>query len=89
MYRWIERVMEVAPVRENSVLRFRLCQSIGQIIEADCLAVGFARHMTDTVRVHFQIRNRSLCRKLIGAFGPCDGGGDLLSLCAGQLSLGG
>ena len=79
--------MEVAPVRENSVLRFRLGQSIGQIIEADCLAVGFARHMTDTVRKHFKVGDRSLCRKLIGAFGPCDDGGDLLSLCAGQLAF--
>ena len=89
MYRWIKRIMEVAPVRENSVLRFRLRQSIGQIIETNSLAVGFACHMTDAVRKHFKIGDRSLCRKLIGAFGPCNGGGDLLSFCAGQLALDG
>lgn len=89
MYRWIKRIMEVAPVRENSVLRFRLRQSIGQIVETNSLAVGFACHMTDAVRKHFKIGDRSLCRKLIGAFGPCNGGGDLLSFCAGQLALDG
>ena len=87
MYRWIKRIMEVAPVREDSVFRFRLGQSIGQIIKTDCLAVGFACHMTDAVRKHFKIGDRSLCRKLIGAFGPCNGGGDLLSLCAGELAF--
>ena len=79
--------MEVAPVREDSVLRFRLGQSIGQIIEADCLAVGLASYMTDTVRKHFKIGDRSLRGEFIGAFGPCDGGGDLLSFCAGQLAF--
>ena len=87
MYRWIKRIMEVAPVRENSVLRFRLRQSIGQIVETNSLAVGFACHMTDAVRKHFKIGDRSLCRKLIGAFGPCNGGGNLLSFCAGQLAF--
>ena len=87
MYRWIKRIMEVTPVRENSVLRFRLRQSIGQIVETNSLAVGFACHMTDAVRKHFKIGDRSLCRKLIGAFGPRNGGGDLLSLCAGQLAF--
>ena len=87
MYRWIEGIMEVAPVRENSILRFRLGQSIGQIIKTDGLAVGFASHMTDAVRKHFKIGDRSLRGEFIGAFGPCDGGGDLLSLCAGQLAF--
>ena len=81
--------MEIAPVRENSILRFCLRQSIGQIIEADGLAIGFASHMTDTVREHFKVGDRSLCREFIGAFGPCNGSGDLLSLCAGQLALDG
>ena len=89
MYRRVKGIMEVAPVRENSVLRFRLGQSIGQIIKADGLAVGLARHMADAIRIHFKIGDRSLCRKLIGAFGPCNGGGDLLSFCAGQLALDG
>ena len=79
--------MEVAPVRENSVLRFRLCQSIGQIIKTDGLAVGLASYMADAVRVHFQIGDRSLRGEFIGAFGPCDDGGDLLSFCAGQLAF--
>ena len=79
--------MEVAPVREDSVFCFRLRQSIGKIVETNSLAVGFACHMTDAVRKHFKIGDRSLCRKLIGAFGPCDGGGDLLSFCAGQLAF--
>ena len=79
--------MEVAPVREDSVFRFRLGQSIGQIIKTDGLAVGLASYMTDTVRKHFKIGDRSLRGEFIGAFGPCDGGGDLLSLCAGQLAF--
>lgn len=87
MYRWIERVMEIAPVRENSILRFRLGQSIGQIVETDGLAVGLACYMADAIRVHFQVGNCSLCREFIGASGPCDDGGDLLSLCAGQLAF--
>ena len=87
MYRWVKGIMKVAPVRENSILRFRLGQSIGQIIEANGLAVGLARHMTDAVREHFKIGDRSLRGEFSGAFGPCDDGGDLLSLCAGQLAL--
>ena len=87
MYRWIKRIMEVAPVRENSIIRFRLSQSISQIIKSDGLAIGLASHMTDTVRKHFKIGDRSLRGEFIGAFGPCDGGGDLLSLCAGQLAF--
>ena len=87
MYRWIKRIMEVAPVREDSVFRFRLGQSIGQIIKTDGLAVGLASYMADAVREHFKIGNCSLCGEFIGAFGPCDGGGDLLSLCAGQLAF--
>ena len=87
MYRWIEGIMEVAPVRENSVLRFRLRQSIGQIIEADGLAVGLACHMADAIGIHFKIGDRSLRGEFIGAFGPRNGGGDLLSLCAGQLAF--
>ncbi len=79
--------MEVAPVRENSILRFRLGQSIGQIIEADGLAVGLASYMADAVREHFKIGDRSLRGEFISAFGPCDGGGDLLSLCAGELAF--
>ena len=79
--------MEVAPVREDSVFRFRLGQSIGQIIKTDGLAVGFASHMTDTVWKHFKIGDCSLRGEFIGAFGPCDDGGDLLSLCAGQLAF--
>lgn len=89
MYRWIERVMEIAPVRENSILRFRLGQSIGQIVETDGLAVGLACHMADAIGIHFKIGDRSLRGEFIGAFGPRNGGGDLLSLCAGQLALDG
>ena len=87
MYRWVKGIMKVAPVREDSVFCFRLGQSIGQIIKTDSLAVGLARHMADAVREHFKIGDRSLRGEFIGAFGPCDDGGDLLSFCAGQLAF--
>ena len=83
----VKIIEEVAPRIEDRGLVLVLVELIIDVLKLHRFAVIVICHPADAVREHFKIGNCSLCGEFIGAFGPCDGGGDLLSLCAGQLAF--